>query len=204
MSVCVNTAVLGQQSVCASGASGWGLRALDSEFDAAVITLANTVLPDGYEIADDAPSTLEELVAHIESGRRLRVWSGASGLTIYGSAEVNFAFRAWHDWHHWKGRHPFTFEGEAAVAWRQAQQLREMFGGHPRERVWRGYVFAEVIGQGLRADLEGEFPGNQRRFVERLVEVLLEPEALIPPAAATRVGPVAVVAGVVRGRAAAA
>ena len=161
-------------------APGWPWRAVDVDFDAAVMTIARTVVPGGWDVADDAPSTFEQLSEHLATGRRMVVWSGASGLTIYGSPEVNFAFRAWHDWLHWQGNHPFTFEGETMVGWTQVEQLRKMFGHHPRLRQWQAYLFAEVIGQVMYAELNGGFPGNQRQFAQRLVDVLLDQQARPP------------------------
>ena len=41
-------------------------------------------------------------------------------------------------------------------------------------------IFAEAIGQTLYHDLNGAFPGNQRLFVRRFIELLLEPQATVP------------------------
>ena len=112
-------------------------RALDPEFDRAILQLTAELLPGGFAVADEAPSTLEDLCAWLDSGALLTVWSGASDYTIYGSPEVNAAFRAWHDFVHYQQRSPFTLAGEAAVAWSQAEQLRAAFGAHPNARQWR-------------------------------------------------------------------
>ena len=182
MSVEFNDGPSVQNTPLNRGVPAWQWRPLDAEFDHAVMEIAQSLIPDGFDVAEKAPSTYEELTALLDGGRRLKVWSGASGLTIYGTPEVNFAFRAWHDWEHWHGRQPFTFIGEASVAWRQAERVVAMFGSHPRARTWRAYVFAEVMGQLLCADLhDGMFPANQRRFVRAFAALLLDTEADTPP-----------------------
>ena len=71
--------------------------ALDIQFNAAVLTICNRILPAGYDVAAVAPETYEELIAHLDAGRRMLVYSGGAEQTIYGDPEVNYAFRAWHD-----------------------------------------------------------------------------------------------------------
>lgn len=166
---------------------GWPWRALDPDFDAAVLAMAKAVLPDGYDVSDIAPSTFEELILHLDNGGRMIVWSGGSGTTIFGSPEVTFAFRAWHDFEHWCGRYPFTLAGEAAATTAQLKRLQRMFGNHPREREWRAYMLEEVIGQALYAEINDTFPNNQRLFAKKFLEAM-EPQAEIPAAAKTSFG----------------
>lgn len=158
-----------------------GFRALDLEFDAAVVSLARECLPGGFDVGAIAPQTYDDLVRHMESGERLKVWSGASGHTIYGSPAVNHHFLAWHDYIHWRRRHAFTFVGEMSVMWLQAEQMRRRYANHPRYREWRAWLFAEVGGQLMYADVNGNrFPGNQRLFARRFAEVLLDTQPELP------------------------
>jgi hypothetical protein len=69
-------------------------------------------------------------------GKRMRVWSGASEEMIYDNADVNFAFRAWHDLCHWKGQFPFTLEGKIATCEMQCRQLIDFHGDNEVTRNW--------------------------------------------------------------------
>ena len=42
--------------------------------------------------------------------------------TIFGAPEVNYAFRAWHDWCHWMGGFDFSLYGECATCNMQIEQ----------------------------------------------------------------------------------
>ena len=79
---------------------------------------------------------------------------------------VNFAFRAWHDWCHWIGAHPFTPEGEAAVYAMQCRQLIIDYATNPDLESWCKIIEAEIIGQGTFERIHKRFPHDQHRFVE--------------------------------------
>jgi hypothetical protein len=140
--------------------------ALDIQFNAAVLTICTAVLPAGYDVAAVAPETYEELIAHLDAGRRMLVYSGGAERTIYGDPEVNYAFRAWHDWCHWRGRHDFSLEGERATCAMQGAHLVALYGESPQTVWWRRILHAEVIGQREYFDRHGVFPDDQRAFVE--------------------------------------
>ncbi len=139
--------------------------ALDIHFNAAVLTICNRVLPGGFDVSDTAPATYDELVAHLDAARRMLVYNGASERTIYGDAEVNYAFRAWHDWCHWRGRYDFSYEGERAACAMQGDHLIARYGESPQTRRWRRILEAEIIGQRDYFDRRGTFPEDQRAFV---------------------------------------
>ncbi len=63
--------------------------AYDIHFNAAVLTICSRVLPGGYDVSDAAPETYEELIAHLDAGGRMVVYSGGSERTIYGDPEGN-------------------------------------------------------------------------------------------------------------------
>lgn len=151
--------------------------ALDWELDEAVVAMAKVVCPSGFDAADEAPSSFAELKAHMQSGQRMRVWSGASDFTIFGSPEVNHASRAWHDYHHYTGGHDFTIPGEAATVLAQVADLKLAYGDHAKAKLWRALLFGDIIGLSLYGDLhDGVFPIDQRRFVRDFVRAVL-PEA---------------------------
>jgi len=137
---------------------------LDPTFNAAVLNIAAT-LTGGFSVSETAPATYEELVIQIEQLHRIVVWSGASDATIFGDPEVNYAFRAWHDWCHWHGRLPFTFEGEQRVCEMHCAQLLSLYGDSDKTRRWCRIVEAEIIGQRLHFDRFGHFPSDQYDFV---------------------------------------
>lgn len=146
------------------------------ELNAAIVEMAASMLPDGFDVADDAPHTFEALKAHLDAGRRLVVWAGGSQGTVYADPCVNYAFRAWHDWSHWSGNHDFSLDGEIATCEMQCRQLVGSFGDTVRTKRWCAIIRAEIIGQGLYYHRHKRFPEDQRAFVREYVR---DPEAAI-------------------------
>jgi hypothetical protein len=142
------------------------MQAIDRMLDAAVLRMAALKFPHGYDVRPDAPDTLEKLCAHLDSGARMAVFDGGSDQTIFGDASVNYAFRAWHDYHHYRHKLAFDAEGEARACMYQVQDLRDQFGNGARVQHWARLLDAEINGQ-LRyaAAHDGAFPTNQRAFV---------------------------------------
>lgn len=152
--------------------------AFDIQFNAAVLTICSRVLPGGYDVSDVAPETYDELIAHLDAGKRMLVYSGGSQRTIYGDPEVNYAFRAWHDWCHWRGRHDFSHEGEGRACAMQGNHLVTVYGESSQTRRWRRILHAEIIGQREFFDAHDVFPDDQRAFVERYLagQMQFDPE----------------------------
>src|ERR1700740_2191463 len=92
---------------------------LDPAFNAAVVRIASRFFPTGFDVSEHGPHTFEDLKRLLNAGDRLVVYSGGSSSTIYADPNVNYAFRAWHDWSHWSGNHGLSFQGEIAVCERQ-------------------------------------------------------------------------------------
>lgn len=141
-------------------------RPLDPSLNSAILTIAGRLFPDGFSISTDAPQTYHQLTSLLDSGKGLIVWSGSSEMTIYAAPEVNYAFRAWHDWCHWRGQHPFTLKGESAVYEMQCSHLTSMSNDQDTIRRWRRILYAEIMGQNIYRDRYGQFPEDQRAFVE--------------------------------------
>ncbi len=146
------------------------------DLNTAIMKMAALLLPDGFDVAGDAAHTFETLKAHLDAGGRLVVWSGGSQATVYGDPHVNYAFRAWHDWCHWRGNHDFSLEGEVATCEMQCRQLIARFGDTERTRCWCDIIRAEIIGQGIYYHRHKRFPEDQRAFVGEYVG---DPEAAI-------------------------
>lgn len=150
-------------------------RILDIELNVAVVHLADKTAR-GFRVAEMAPRTYEEVIHQIEAHGIIVVWSGASEHTIFGDPEINYAFRAWHDWCHWRGRSDFSPSGEMGVAHMQCEHFITLYGDTPRTRRWCKIVEAEIIGQMRYREQHGEFPIDQYAFVVDY----LNKEALVP------------------------
>jgi hypothetical protein len=150
---------------------------VDKGFNIAVLHIANQLCPGGYEVADVAPDTYTKLRAHLDLSKQMKVWSGGSDNTIYADKEVNWAFRAWHDWCHYNGRHAFTVIGERAVFEMQRLHLLLLYGRCPQTERWIDIFRAEVIGQQEYFYKNGHYPADQRAFVEEYLNGIYHDQA---------------------------
>jgi hypothetical protein len=141
------------------------LEPVNDQLNVAVTTLAARLFPAGYDVGETAPSSLAELNDHIERTGRMLVWNGASDHTIFGgSGEMNWAFRAWHDWAHWRYQLPFNEAGERAAAFVQVAHLVRLYGDDDDVVDMAALVLTEVMGQAQHKNRAGEFPPDQRAF----------------------------------------
>ena len=143
------------------------MQPLDTGLNAAIMHISTKLFPTGFDVSADAPATFEELTAHLDAGKRMVVFSGGSGATIYADPEVNWCFRAWHDWCHWRGNYPLSLKGERATCAMQAQHLLTLYGNGPQVRRWIRIIHAEIIGQANFYHEHGHFPVDQYGFVTR-------------------------------------
>ena len=141
------------------------INAIDLRLNAAILTIASRLFPAGYDLDDAAPSGLADLQERMNAYRK-RVWSGASATTIYGDPEVNYAFRAWHDYHYWRSGLDFTPHHEAIVAELQCADIIKVYGDSEMTRHWCEIIRAEVIGQMAHFYLHGDYPVDQMAFVQ--------------------------------------
>lgn len=137
---------------------------LDTRLNIAVIHIAGRLFPTGYDICDDKLDTLESLNTRVDETGRMAVWSGASDHTIYDCAETNYAFRAWHDFYHWKHQLPFDAAGERKVLEYQQADIRALYGYSASADAMVTLLEAEILGQLLHQAEFGAFPINQRTF----------------------------------------
>ena len=140
------------------------LKPLDVGFNVAVLQIVSRLFPCGFDVSDNAPDTFEKLQAHYQETGRILVWSGASEQTIFGDPEINYAFRAWHDWRHITESADFSPDGERTVCEKQKADIREIFDGAQADR-FCALLEAEIIGQLAHEKRYGRFPENQRGFV---------------------------------------
>jgi hypothetical protein len=139
---------------------------LELGFNAAILSITADLLPGGFDVAPDAPGTYKALKAHLDAGKCLVVYDGGCEGTIYADPAVNHAFRAWHDWSHWKGEHDFSVAGECSVFNMQRRHLLDTYGDTPETRRWCEILQAEVVGQRLFYELYKRFIDDQRGFIE--------------------------------------
>jgi len=139
---------------------------LDRELNLAIHHITSRLLPTGFDVSENAPATFEGLIAHLDNGKRMVVFSGGSTATIYADPDINYAFRAWHDFCHWRGEHDLSLDGEAATCLMQCRHLRHFYSNERKLRRWSLILRAEVIGQGRYFHYHKHFPANQRGFVE--------------------------------------
>lgn len=138
---------------------------LNREFNIAVHHIANRLNPRGWIVSEGGLASLAALTAHMTRWGILLIDSDHSDHTIFADPETNYAFRAWHDWHHWKLQAPFDMAGEIAVANSQAGDLIALYGA-ARSRPWRDLLRAEVVGQAEYEARHGVFPTDQIGFVQ--------------------------------------
>lgn len=143
---------------------------LDRTLNAAVLHIAALKFPRGFDVSPSAPDTFEKLCALLDSGARMHVFDGGSDATIFGDASVNHAFRAWHDWHHYRHALPFTPEGEARACLYQVADLVAEYGDNATTRQWARILDAEINGQLAYCAARGAFPDNQDAFTRAYLD----------------------------------
>lgn len=121
--------------------------------------------PAHYATWKGAPDSFAKLLTAYEKARRcgapLPVYAGDCELSIYGSPEVNHAFRAWHDSMHVELGAEFDDVGEHTIAVKGYHRL--IAEGVSREDA--SAVFADVWGQYEYEQRHGVFPHDQAAFV---------------------------------------
>lgn len=150
---------------------------LSIRLNVAVQHIASKLFPCGFDVSSEAPDTFEKLAETVRYGGRMIVWNGASDKTIFADEEVNFAFRAWHDWCHIAGDFPFTPEGEMHAALMQMDHIKQLYGNTKEALEMASLVWTEVVGQ-VQYNLahDGEFPVDQMAFAKAY---LADPDAAI-------------------------
>lgn len=137
------------------------MKALDETFERATLEIARSLWPKGYDVETYAPTNLSQLVAHYKAWGKVAVSSLHSEKTVFSEPSVNYAFRAWHDWHHIRLNAEFTRGGEIRVHWAMRDDMRRT--GIECERVL-ALLECENIGQLDYWERFGTPPDDQRAF----------------------------------------
>jgi hypothetical protein len=130
----------------------------------AIQVLADQNNPRGWLASETAPDSYEKLCAHLNAGNSMLVWNGACDNTIFDDAYTNQAFRAWHDAIHYSHGFDFSPAGELSTMQVQLQQLHD-YVPTAKARGWLDIIQAEIQGQLEYQERHGEFPDNQKGFV---------------------------------------
>ena len=85
--------------------------------------------------------------------------------TIWRSARTNCAFRAWHDTLHLQLHRDFSAGGELDIA--RAHQVLLPDHLDDESRLW---LWADTAGQTLHHQVHGDFPDDQKAFVNAVVD----------------------------------
>lgn len=138
-------------------------------FNRAVWRAARVYCPDGWVVAADAPADLDEAITAFKLHGKPVVWAGASERTVFGDAQTNYAFRAWHDAVHLRLHAPFDRAGEQAVYEVQASDVFLVLPKAPAEHRFfcQRLLWTEVMGQLAHQERFGRFPDDQAAFAER-------------------------------------
>ena len=126
----------------------------------ATVALAQQGLRHWYGVTE-ASEAAQDLAGlrRMQSEGVLRVWTGASHGTIWGSPYRNWLARVWHDCVHLKLGADFDAYGERDVAMYQAHDTQGLTA------LERGAVWADTFGQSEYKERYAEFPSNQIQFV---------------------------------------
>lgn len=138
--------------------TGW-----DRGFNVMVRRMAEIVAPS-FQRGPDAPETLEALTSYVEKHGNIKVSDQNMAQNIFGCDEANMAFRAWHDWTHWRYQTPFTPEGERATYEHQLTDMMKVYGVDATSLRWAQMLYAEIVGQTEYKERHGVFPANQMAF----------------------------------------
>lgn len=141
---------------------------LNAEFNAYV---ANKALSIPYTLTCDQYQSFDQMVAEFELTGRIRINTGFSEGTIFGIPEVNWMFRAWHDYCHLLTGGNFTLWGESLACLEQLAQIHSDASLTDEQReTFSQLVTIEVIGQANYYFETGTFPVDQMEFTARALE----------------------------------
>lgn len=137
---------------------------LDEEFNQAVMAFSLVCWPEGYERTSEQYESFEAMREAFRTEGRIKINTNFSEQTIFENPEVNWDFRAWHDWCHLWLDAGFDREGETKAAELQKRMLDLSFPSHPKLEFWKTLIDIEVVGQLEYYLQNGAFVSNQIEF----------------------------------------
>ena len=107
---------------------------------------------------DDIEGTFRSHQKRFHEEGVIHIWTGASDSTIFGSNEMNYKFRAWHDYFHITRGFGYDFAGESIVCQIQKEMIPDDWT-YEKE-----LIHCEIIGQAQFFVYNRYFIDNQRLF----------------------------------------
>ena len=152
-------------------------------FNQLVLAIARDLMPEGWDVIEDAPDTLEELLEYYEKHGRVAVnVESRHGCTV-GDPETHYAFRAWHDLIHVLNpiEAAFNLEGEKWAAEKHRQEIYRRLGYTPEAAFFGALIEIEIVAQNAHYLRLGFWPEDPRAFAERWLKDrgFKQPEGLV-------------------------
>jgi hypothetical protein len=88
---------------------------VDETLAIATMDILGVIMPQGFDICDPAPSSLEACTEYFRTHGKVGVDPSFEPTSIFCTPEHTHAFNAWHDWCHVKGQCTFDMAGERRV-----------------------------------------------------------------------------------------
>ena len=146
---------------------------LNPLFNDWIIDLSTALFPYGFDVRVNAPNTAADLSATMRMGRMV-VWDSDYSTSDIADTETHRAFRALHDWAHWRYDLPFTMAGEYAACHVHTSQIIRYFGRNEGVERTIAQLWANIISTlEYVADHDGAYPADQHAFVEANIETWL-------------------------------
>lgn len=156
----------------ACSTEGCNPRPVCQAFNNLILNIACDLMPEGWDVIENAPDTLDDAIAYYEKHGRVAVdVESKHGCTI-GDPKVHYAFRAWHDLIHilYPEEATFDLKGERWAADRHREEIFKRLG-YTQEAIWFGaLVEIEIVAQNAYMLRTGNWPRDPRAFAERWLE----------------------------------
>lgn len=117
-----------------------------------------------YKESNEDLGSFEDLKTRYKKDGYLTINNSFCENNIFGSKEVNIAFRAWHDLIHIELNEGFEYMQETRVAFKQIAELPEDW---KEEKL---LILSEIIGQAAYHEKTNSFVDNQRLFTSNLMQ----------------------------------
>ncbi len=108
-----------------------------------------------YVLVDEDP-TPEGIIQDYQEGRPIRIYTGFSAGSIWGTESNNYLFRALHDSFHLKNGYPFTLEGEIRVA-NSLKAYADLHGF----KLFGWLQYLDTVLPAIYYEINGEFPSQE-------------------------------------------
>ena len=118
---------------------------------------------------DNSKETFESFTREWNSNKTIPMWNDGSDNNVFGNAQVNAMFRAWHDYMHVTTGNDFTLQGEIETYKIQVEML-------PKDWVYERMILqAEIVGQGIHYTFSDKTILDQRAFSRNYIKTLTNP-----------------------------